>query len=636
MRLIIRVFSALILTVAVLAGVLVLLPGEKVAELAADQLEKQSGRKLAFSGPVRFTLWPTLGVKADGVTLSNAEWAGPEPMLTAERLTIGIAAADLLRGDLRVTEVSAILPHLNLATNAQGTGNWVLEAPGPDAAETASAEAGSGPVKTLAVEAVSLTGASFIYAPYGGEQLEMRRIDLALAMPDPAGTVDLEMVLRPAKDPVTIEGEIGTFADFLAGKVSSAGVTISTGGGRARFDGRADILGEADGRLTLQAESTGQMLASLGIPGVELPRGLGQGAVVAANATYTAGGRLALRDLTLDLDGNRLSGGADMTLGEVPEVTVQLQGGDLVLPDLGAGSSSSGGDAAGGAGWSKAPIDASALGLANGSVDVSFASLTAGDYTLGPSKLNLSLDRARAVLKMTPLSVFGGLLQGQVVANNRKGFSTGGKVSFSGVRLEQALGQLADYDRLHGEALGDVEFLGTGGSLDAIMQSLSGEGWLEIGKGFFTGFDLEAVTRGGAGNGGSTVFESLTASYGIDGGTLTNDDLLIRLKSLQGGGAGRIGLAAQDLDYTLTVSAPKRGISIPLRISGPWADPAVRPDLDAALRSEAEAAAKDQLRQQLQEELGSEIAPDADVEEVIKDELEQRAKDGLMRLLGGN
>ena len=55
---------------------------------------------------MRFTFWPTLGVKADAVTLSNAEWAGPEPMLQAERLTIGVSAADLMQGDVRVTEVS--------------------------------------------------------------------------------------------------------------------------------------------------------------------------------------------------------------------------------------------------------------------------------------------------------------------------------------------------------------------------------------------------------------------------------------------------------------------------------------------------------------------------------------------------
>jgi AsmA protein len=638
MRLIIRVFTALIITVMVLAGVLILLPGEKVAELAADQLEKQTGRKLEFGGPVRFTLWPTLGVKADGVTLSNAEWAGPEPMLTAERLTIGIAAADLTRGNLRVTEVSAILPHLNLATNAEGAGNWVLEAAPAEAGAGAAADEGSaGPVKTLAIEAVSLTGASFAYKPQGGDALEMRQIDVTLAMPDPAGTVDLEMILRPGGSPVTVEGEIGTFSDFLAGQVASAGVSVVTGSGMARFDGRADIRGEADGRLTLQARDTAAMLAALGIAGVELPRGLGQAAEIGTDVTYTSDGRLSLRDLAMDLDGNTLNGAADIVLGPVPQVTARLRGGDLVIPAAAAsGGAETGSSGQGGSGWPADPIDASALGLAEGTLDLSFSSLQAGGYAFGESAVKATLERSRAVLEMSPLAVFGGALQGQVVANNRKGFSTGGKLSFSGIRLEQALAQTAGYERLNGEALGEVEFLGSGGSVDAIMKSLSGQGWLEIGKGFFTGFDLEAITRGGSGNGGSTVFDRLTGSYTISGGNLDNQDLLLSLKSLNASGRGRVGLGAQDLDYTLTVNAPGAGLSVPVRITGPWADPSVRPDLAAAVSDEAEAAAKEELRLKLQEELGAEIAPDADVEEVIKDELEQRAKDSLLRLLGGN
>ncbi|MFU1682646.1 hypothetical protein ACM258_08615 [Phaeobacter piscinae] len=46
---------------------------------------KKSGGTVTFQRRVGYTLWPTLGVKADRVALSNAIWAGPEPMLTAGR-----------------------------------------------------------------------------------------------------------------------------------------------------------------------------------------------------------------------------------------------------------------------------------------------------------------------------------------------------------------------------------------------------------------------------------------------------------------------------------------------------------------------------------------------------------------------
>lgn len=636
MKLIIRVVMALVLTVAVLAGLVLLLPGEKIARLAADQLEAQTGRQLGLGGKVSFTFWPVLGVKADAVTLSNADWAGPEPLLRAERLNIGVAAADLLRGNVRVTEISAILPHLNLATNEDGTGNWVFAETAPES--TAGTDGGA--ALQLRIEAVELTGASLRYTAHGEAPVEMKNADLRLLWPEPEGTVNAELTLRPAGEPVEIDAEIGTFAAFLAGEVSSVGASVALPGGRIRFDGHAGITGEAGGRLTFDAADPLQAAAALGLA---LPDAFAQKTMFGADATYTADGRLSLRDLTADLGGNRLTGAADLELGARPRITAQLQGGALDFSAFGGSRNGSGtGTAAGG--WPKEAIDASALGLADAAVGLSFDSLKAGGVTLGASKLNLEIDRSRAVLKFLPAAMFGGQVQGQLVANNRDGLSVGGKLSFNGIRLERALGETAGYDRLNGEALGELEFLGSGNSVDAIMRSLSGKGWLEAGKGFFTGFDLEQLMRSG-GNGGSTVFDQLTASYTIDGGNLRNEDLLVLLKGFRALGKGRIGLGARDLDYLFTPQLARAGsdqvLTIPVRITGPWESPSIRPDLSQALQpkiDEIEQEAKDRVRQKLSEELNlnTETAPDQDLNDALKERIEQEARDQLLKLLGGN
>lgn len=638
MKLIIRVVMALALTVVLLAGLVLLLPGEKVARLAADQLEAQTGRQLGLGGKVSFTFWPTLGVKADAVTLSNADWAGPEPMLRAERVTIGVAAADLLQGNVRVTEVSAILPHLNLATNADGVGNWVFGSGG--AAATGGTGSAGSAGQPLRIEAVELTGASVRYTAHGEEPVEMKNADLSLLWPELDGTVNAKFTLRPAGEPVEIDAEIGTFAAFLAGEVSSVGATVTAPGGKGRFDGHAGINGEASGRLTFGAEDALQTGLALG---VFLPDALAQKAVLGADVTYTADGRLSMRDLAVELGKNKLTGAADVEFAGRPQVTAQLQGGVLDFAGLQAGD---GPDSRGAAadGWSKQRIDASALGLADARVDLTFDSLDTGSVKLGPSQLNLSLERERAVVKFLPASMFGGQVQGQVVANNRDGLSVGGNLTFTGIRLERALGETAGYSRLNGEALGGLEFLGSGNSVDAIMRSLSGKGWLEAGKGFFTGFDLEQLMRSG-GNGGSTVFDQLTASYTIEGGNLRNQDLLVLLKGFRADGKGRIGLGARDIDYLFTPQLVRAGsdqvLTIPVRITGPWEDPHIRPDLSQALQTrvdEVEQSAKDRVRQKISEELNltPETAPEQDLNDLLKQRIEQEARDQLLKLLGGN
>ncbi|WP_083097965.1 AsmA family protein [Pseudophaeobacter leonis] len=643
MRLVFRIVSALVITVALLVTVLLLLPGEKGAAWAADQIEAQTGRKLTFQGEVRFTLWPILGVNSDGVTLSNADWAGPEPMLTAQRLSIGISGSDLLLGKVRVTEISAWLPHLNLSERADGLGNWVLGS-GETAVSAPAAEAENQTAALpISIEKLSLTGASLRYQPQEGAPVEMSSVDLELQWPDPSGTVNMDLTLRPAGEPLHVVAEVGTFAAFLSGDVASVGATVNAEGGFLRFDGRADLTGAATGRVTAKTTNTSAFLAALGQAGIILPRGLGQAMSIGADATYTTDGRLALRDMALDLDGNHLEGAADIAFSEVPQFTAQLNGGHLKIPGLTDASASAEATGTGGAassGWSKEPIDASGLALANGTAVLSFQSLTAAGYQFGASKLSVTLDRARGVLKLQPAALFGGEVHGQLVANNRNGFSVGGKLTYNDIRLEKALGEVAGYERLNGSALGELEYLASGNSLDALMRTLSGKGWVEISKGFFSGFDLEELMRSGQGNGGSTVFDQLTGSYTLSKGNLQNDDLLITLKGLRAEGAGRIGLAAQDLDYlfTPTISGVNgaAGLSIPVAITGSWSKPKIRPDLQGALQPQIDAAeqeAKDRLRQKLEEELETEIAPEQDLNEVIRDRIEQEAKDQLLRLL---
>ncbi|AXT34755.1 AsmA family protein [Phaeobacter sp. LSS9] len=650
MKLIIRVVIALVVAVVLLLGALLVLPGEKLAQLAASQIEKQTGRTVTFGGRVGYTLWPTLGVKADRVALSNADWAGPEPMLTAERLTIGIAAADLIGGKVRVTELSAVLPQLNLSTRADGTGNWVLDP--IDDGQTGAAPAAEGRMESLpvSIEALNLTGASLRYAPHGETPIELTQVDLALQWPEPNGTVLADITLRPAGAPVQIAAEIGTFEAFLAGQVASVGASVTADETELRFDGRANITGAATGRLTGKSSDLARSLAVLGgAEGVDTPAV--ETWLIGSDLTYTTDGRLALRDLTLEADANRLRGAADVVLGDVPKVTARLSGDQLdfsaLLPagdaDLPAAAAAGTGTDPVSDGWSRERMDFGWLAALNAAIALDVQGVDTGSVKLGPSKLDLALDNSRAVLKFLPASVFDGQVQGQLVVNNRNGLSVGGKLNFQDIRLEQALGQTMGYDRLNGEALGELEYLGVGNSVAEIMSSLSGKGWLEVGKGFFTGFDLEQLMRSGSGNGGSTVFDQLTASYTMEGGNLLNRDLLLTLRGLRAEGEGRIGLGAQDLDYLFTPSI-QRGdgstrLSIPVAITGPWSDPKIRPDLKRALEPEIDAVeqqAKDRLREKLSEELDTEIAPEQDINEAIRDRIEKEAKDQLLRLLGGD
>lgn len=642
MRWILRIIG--ILVVAVLAGVaaLLFLPGEKIAQIAADQVRSYTGRELVLSGDVNLTFWPVLGVETGPVSLSNADWASPEPMLTADSLSIGVGAAELLRGEIRVRRILADTPVLRLETGPDGRANWQFGTSAP--AETISTETGSSTAPAFTLERLAFTDATLIYLSHDAAPLRLGNVDVSLNWPDHAGPADLRATLRPAGSPVELVARVDRFAAFLDGAIAPLNAQIHAPGGEIGFSGRASSAGEAAGRLDIGTKDSARLLAALGLGAVDIPPGLGRAADVSGDLTFTRDGRLSMRDLTMQLDGNRLTGAADLSMAARPRFTVQLSTGVLDLSALTEGQPAGESGTATTDGWPRTAIDASALGLADGSLSLAAESIVIDGTRIAPARVQLTLDRARGVLDLVEVGAWGGRLGGQLVANNRSGLSVGGDITVAGLELQRALTELAGIDRLSGPVTGRLKFLGVGQSMDAIMRSLKGEGAMEVGRGVISGFDLDRLMRSGQGTGGTTVFDSLTATFTIENGDMRNDDLVLSLPVIGARGQGRIGLGTQDIDYLFTPGLRREGteevLEIPVRISGPWAAPKIRPDLTAAAKARAqeeldalEENARQKATEKVRDELGVTVEEGQDPEEAVKDALEDKAKRRLFELL---
>jgi AsmA protein len=205
-------------------------------------------------------------------------------------------------------------------------------------------------------------------------------------------------------------------------------------------------------------------------------------------------------------------------------------------------------------------------------------------------------------------------------------------------------------ERLTGSGDAEMSFLASGSSVDAIMRSMSGKGAVRLGQGTIQGLDLNTLMGSGKGSGGTTVFDSLGATFTMTAGNLNNDDLLFVLPNYEARGKGRIGLGAQDIDYLFTPSALRansgKGLAIPVSIKGPWSDPRIRPDLEAAINlnlaeekakleqkaKELEGEAKARAQQKLEEKLGVVTQDGQSVEEAVKDKVEDKLKGQLLKL----
>ena len=279
---------------------------------------------------------------------------------------------------------------------------------------------------------------------------------------------------------------------------------------------------------------------------------------------------------------------------------------------------------------------------------------------LGTTRATMTLDRARAVFDLRQIAAYEGSIAGQFVVNGRGGLSVGGDLRFDSIAMQPLLRDLGGYERLIGTGDLSLKFLGVGTTVDQIMRSLSGSGRLALGKGELRGLDIAGMLRNldpnFVGEGQRTIFDSLSASFGMDGGVLSNDDLALKAPYVTATGSGTVNLGARSLDYRLRPTAlaaadGSGGIMVPLLISGPWADPRFRLDLESLARERleeearaledraraeaaaAEARAKAELERRAEEELGVTRQEGESLEDAAKRRAEEVLEEEAGRLL---
>jgi AsmA protein len=348
-------------------------------------------------------------------------------------------------------------------------------------------------------------------------------------------------------------------------------------------------------------------------------------------------------------DANQLTGDLDLRPGEArPKLVGALTAGPITI-----GSESAGEDGSPVAGWPEDRIDVSALGAMDAEVVLVAPSVDMGQLALGETRVLVTVERARAVTEIRQMAAYGGQIRGEFVVNGRGGLSVGGKLAFSGIDMQALLQDVAGYGRLVSAGDLELQFLGVGNSVAEIMQGLKGEGALELGAGELRGLDIAAMLQtldpAFIGEDQRTAFDGLAGTFTIDGGVLSNTDLKLVAPQLTASGAGEVGLGDRTLDYRLRPTAlmaadGSGGVMVPLLITGPWADPSFRLDLESIARekmeaeakaaaAEVEARAKAEFEQRLQEELGVEVAPDESLGDAAIRGLEEALEDETLRVL---
>lgn len=656
MRFLFKLFGAIVVLAVVLVIGLFLLPADRLGKLVSEQLTRQLGRQVSLA-EARVSIYPVLGVAVKDLTIASPDDISQTPVFRAATAEIGADPMAALQGQVKIHSIHAQSPQLSLISAGADKNNWTFGAP-----STESADGSALPEITLDKLVIENGDFRFIQ---DGVETRIQQADVTVTWPDVAGPLRLRSTLRHEGAPITISAVLADAMAAFAGDIVGLRFDMSTTGGELSFDGLAGITPSAKGAVQLNIANTADFAKSLGQVGINLPKGFGRAIKGTFALTYTDG-NIALRDGRFTLDQHQAALGADVKLAAKPVVNANIQASKLDLSAFMGGSDSGTAES----GWSKDAIDASAFGSFDGRIAIVTEGLDLGDLQLGTVRVVMTNENSRAVLNIEELRGFGGNTNGSFVVNNRSGLSVRADLKFANIDMGKTLSDLMDVDQLSGMANGNVSLLTSGPSVHSMMQNLDGSVQVTSGPGAIRGFDVAALFAGDQ-SGGSTEYESASASFDVQNGRMRNDDLTLNVGRFQGAGKGGIDLAPRSMDYLLTITDPKaiegNGLSIPVRIKGPWSDLTFRVDAAEALeqnlaaevdklKAKAEAAVeaekkklKEQLKKEeqkarqkveekvqetLKKELGVTKQSGQSVEDAIKDSLKKEAEKGLRNLFG--
>lgn len=573
MRWFLRLLGALAAGLALAVGLVFLIPSDRVAALASREFERATGRAMSFSGEIRPTFWPP-GISTGPVAIANAPWSVEGPMATAEDLRVGVALWPLLRGEVRLAQMRILRPQVILERDREGRLNWDTGRDSPGL-----------PVARLSVSDGTVT---FIDRP-GGGRWTLSGLNADLTAPDPAGPARLDVEAEWQGLPFTLRADLGEAAAIAAGRVTGLRLAAEGHGITLAFDGRAGISPPAaEGRIDLALADAGALGPALGLP----PPGAPVPLALTGQATWTAERSAHLRDGRITLAGAEIAAAADLvTAGGRPRLEAELAAPQVDLtPFLPQPSAA---DA-----WSPAPLPQGWLHPVDAEVGLAAGRLVLGPVEAGPVRLLGTLDRGRGVIALREFHAYGGELTGQLAMNARDGLSMGAELRATGIDLGGLSAALSGAARITGRGEGEIRVIGTGNSLAAQMNALSGQGRLALAEGEIRGLDLAGALQGG-GRAAATPFDRLAAGFRIADGVLTSEDLVLSGAGLTTTGHGMIGIGPRTLNLRLEpVASAAAGarLRVPVLIAGTWAAPQVRLGV-ASAADEAVARERKRLEQ---------------------------------------
>lgn len=509
------------------------------------------------------------------------------------------------------------LAGLALDVKGQGAGitNLALKAGGDVTAKLKSGEFAANKL------AVAMTGVS------GKDNLDIRLDAPKLNFTADKATGDKVTVVAKVTGPqgttsanLTLPGVEGTAQAF-----KSAAMTLDLDMKQGEQTVKAKVSSPVSGNLKMQQVNLSQLKASVTAGGPNLP-GKSISGELSGSAVFDGAKQSAQANLAGKVSDSNVK--ARVGIANFGNPSIQF---DIELDQLDV-DRYTGPKAADGAKQPEKPFDLTGLRTLRATGSVRIGSLKVSN--LKATNVRLDIKAGGGKVDVSPLSanLYQGSMSGAVSVNAAPAtpaFAV--RQNLSGVSVGPLLKDLADNDTLEGRGSVALDVTTQGNTVSAIKKALNGNAGIKLADGAVKGIDVAGSIRGAKSKLGvlkgeqtqkadksqKTDFSELTGTFNIRNGVASNNDLSLKSPLLRVGGEGAVDLGQDAVNYLVkaTIVATSKGqdgrdvsdlkgITVPVRVTGPLASPSYKLDFGAMVTDAAKQKVEQVVKGKVEERLG--------------------------------
>jgi AsmA protein len=592
-RLAIGVGAVIAAVVLSLVALSFLIPAATVRDAVAKEIHAVTGLDPVLRGDMSVSLFPSGTVTFHNVVLGEDHRG--DPGLVADELTARLRYFPLLAGRIEIAGVTLVRPTITVSFLPGGGTNWsglieaLARALQPD------------PERIASFSEIGIQDGTVVIHQAGGKDAPERLdgVEFQLAWPSISRSFGASGRFVWHDEPIEASFTLGDFLAALSGERSGIKVRLAGAPVKAAFDGAmsAQPTLKIDGTLSIETPSLRDALRWTDAR--RLPFG-GFGHFALRGHSSMSGGAVSLSNVNVELDGNMAEGVITLS---TDRRTVQ---GTLAADTLDVTPYLSGMHflAANERNWDQLPITLNGMSDSDLDLRISARSVKVGSAQLGHTAVAANLRGGKLDVTIGESEAFGGTAKGSIgLASADGGIGVTTRVAFVDVDLEACLGQVLGLRRLEGRGNVTLNIEGSGTSVLAVTNTLSGTASLNAHNGALAGLNVEQLLRRLerrplSGNGdfrsGRTPFDQLVLTLKIEQGQVSVDDMHMTGPAVRLSVGGQVSVPTRDLDLkgvaTLASNETANEFDLPFVVQGPWDDPIMLPDAQSLIRRSGAAA----------------------------------------------